>query len=233
MEKRISNKKKTRDDLKKLFAIGQSVSAESFATLIDSTVNIVDDQVEGKLELVSEGENESAIKFKKDRLDTQAIWEIANTRDNSLLIKNGVDNSVLLKLHPDNKIELGNDSNIIVNGKIYARSIEGNLGGAYEFPANAFWHDILRGSNGAKSYEITASCETNESKYYFFLTKAYATQYSNNPILLKTQNRSWRTIFNKFIQFKWETDDKGCVLKVRTKKHYVNAVIKVSVMEIY
>ncbi|MDL2291724.1 hypothetical protein LJB80_01075 [Bacteroides sp. OttesenSCG-928-F21] len=232
-KKKSADKKKTRDELKKMFGLGQSVTAESFASLIESTTNIVDDQVEGKLELVSEGENESAIKFKKNRIDSYAIWEIANTQDNCLLIKNGADNTPVLILRPDKTIELGSDSNVVVNGKIYARSICGNVGDTRELLADGFWHDVLRGSDGAKSYEITASCETNESNYYFFLQKAYATQFSNNPISLKIDNRSWKTLFSKHIQFKWVKEDNGCVLKVRTNKHYANAVIKISVLEIY
>lgn len=226
-------KKKTRDELKKLFGAGQVATAESFSNLIDSTVNIVDDRVEGKLELVSEGENESAIKFKKERLQSQTIWEIANNKDNSLIIKMGTDNVPLLTLHPDKSIVLGNDSDIRINGRIHANAISGNVGGNYEFQADGFWHELMKGSKGAKSYEITASCVADEKNHSFFLTKAYATQFNNKPILLKKENRSWKTIFSKYLQFKWVEEEGGCILKIRTNKNYLNAVIKVSILEVY
>lgn len=225
--------KKTRDELKKIFGAGQVATADSFSVLIDSSVNIVDDNVEGKLELVSEGENESAIKFKKGRLQSQSIWEIANNNGNSLIIKMGTDNIPLLTLHPDKRIELGNNSDITIHGCLHANSISGNLGGKFEFPADKTWHELIQGSKGAKSYEITASCEANEKRHSFFLTKVYATQYNHKPILLKRENRSWKTVFSRYIQFKWAKTKEGCVLKIRSNKTYFNAVIKVSILEVY
>lgn len=225
-------KRKTRDELKKVFGEGQRATSEGFADLIDSMVNFIDDQVEGKLELVSEEENDAAIEFKKRRVDSESLWTIALNKDNCLVITKKNDPTPSLLIHPDNKIEIGNGSDVIINGKIYADSYIGNAGGMREFPADGKWHEVIAGSKEAKSYEIIAGCKTNNSLGYL-LTQAVATQYNNQPTHLKVNSLSWKAFFSKHIQLKWFKNDLSCSLQIRTKKNYgADNMIQVTIREI-
>ncbi|MDL2322901.1 hypothetical protein LJC52_02840 [Bacteroidales bacterium OttesenSCG-928-A17] len=226
-------RRKTRDELKKLFGEGQRATSEGFADLIDSMVNYIDDRVEGKLELVSEEESDAAIEFRKKRIDSDSLWTIALNRDNCLVITKKNDTIPCLMLHPDNKIEIGNGSDVIINGRIYADSYIGNAGGLLELPADGKWHEVIAGSKTSKSYEILACCKTDYSSLGFLLTQAIASQCNNQPTHLSVKSLSWKSFFSKHIQLKWFKNDLACSLKIRTKKSYgADTFIKVTIREI-
>ncbi len=225
--------KRTRNELKKYFGAGQKPTSENFAELIDSMVNIVDDQVEGKIELVSADEHDAAIAFKKKSLDSKPVWTMAVDKSGVLSVRNGADASTVLSFYPDKRIELGDGADIVVKGKLHADAFLGHAKGRNHFPADGQWHELLDGSKGGKAYEITAGCEVGHS-FGFLFVKAIATQWDNEPIRVVVTNYSWRTFFNNRIQVKWFKESGRCVLKIRTRKKYGDEVLlKVTLQELF
>ncbi len=225
--------KRTRNELKKYFGAGQKPTSENFAELIDSMVNIVDDQVEGKIELVSADEQDVAIAFKKKSLDSKPVWTMAVNKENVLSVRNGANDSTVLSFYPDKRIELGDGTDVVVKGKLHADAFVGSAKGTRTYPADGLWHEVLEGSKGCKAYEITAGCEVGNS-FGFLFVKAVATQYDNLPIRVVMTNYSWRTFSGNRIQLKWFKEADRCVLKIRTCRKYRDEVlIKVTLQELY
>lgn len=227
-----TRKRKTRNELKKTFGEGQRATSEGFAELIDSMVNVIDDQVEGKLELVSAEENDAAIEFKKNRIDTFAIWKIAMNSKECLIISKAEDNSPCLILHPDKKIETGNNSCLTVNGKLYTNAIVGNAKGEKTVLANAKWHELFTSEKGIRACEVTASCKTDRHNLPYIIYRAVATQCDGKPTHLKAESIGWKSFFRAYIQFRWTENAQGCALQVRTKKNYKNCVINISIKDL-
>ncbi len=170
--------RKNRETLKNYFAGGARPSAEHFATLIDSVLNIVDEgfdkSVEYGFEVSAEGDQESLITFFRKNHPKDPLWSIrlGQSRDTLQIekITPGQKASSVLSITEDRKIGINHETPehpLDVQGMIKS---EGRIGSVLpienEVLADGEWHDITEDLRGCQAFEVMAGAGKKETGQY-------------------------------------------------------------------
>ena len=216
---------KSRDELKSYFAAGKKPAVEDFAALIDSNVNIVDDDIGGRFTIVSGG----AIEFKKKSFDREPLWRIGIDAENSLTI---VGDGQVVKISPDKKVTFGQGVSLHLNGPVYADAFIDNGDSSAVVAADKKWYNFLDDTSDSYTYEITAMCDT-KTKFGLLFIKAVVARYNKKPARICITTYGWKSFFGN-IRFRWRKQGNDRVLQIRSGKNYgQNTVINLRIKKIY
>lgn len=144
--------KKNRQTLKNYFKPGERPTYDAFSDLIDSSVNILDDDFSNvqdtALKVTGNNERRSAISIFSQPDDREPIWNIDISKEGDLMFSNG---------EGKNKLILSSDGNVKLNSKtIYlnGENVVQGMGGKCE--ADGKWHFLSSDFSHINMFEINA-----------------------------------------------------------------------------
>ncbi len=215
-----------RSELKNYFVKGRIPKEEDFQDLIDSSLNILDDDVQVTDEdgfILNPKENNALISFRQKSEEENAFWRIELESDENqeqyLKFKFSQNQQTILSLSQDGKVGVGIDKplhTLDVNGAI------GSLGriNYYRFgqvPADGQWHNIVENISNYSAFEITAACG---EKGAHAITHAIAvgTYGKSKGGINQTQNFFGRS--RNRIELRWSGDYFNYALQIRSIRPY-------------
>lgn len=238
--------RKGRDDLKDSFSRGSLPTAAHFRQLIDSMLNLVDDdfqklllQMGGPLQLHVNNkemdEKEVLIEFFKRIEDTQgkSAWQfvLSKSKDNrqDVLELLNEERDVVIKISQNGEISI-NASRLHLGGRVFQAESIGSLKSAnneHAVPANGKWHPILENQQGCQMFEVIA-CAGNQSSRennYSMIKSTVSLIPVNNGIfsfLFPDKStiesvRSYSGSRRNKMDLKWVRDGKRAQLMIRTR----------------
>ncbi len=215
-----------RSELKNYFVKGRIPKEEDFQDLIDSSLNILDDDIlvtneEGLI--LNPKDNNALISFRKKNEEETAFWRIELESDDKqeqhLKFKFSQNQQSILSLSQDGKVGVGIEKplhTLDVNGAI------GSLGriNYYRFgevPADGQWHNIVENISNYCGFEIIAACG---EKGAHAITHAIAvgTYGKSKGGINQTQNFFGRS--RNRIEFRWSGDYFNYALQIRSIRPY-------------
>lgn len=212
--------KLNRETLKNYFSSGQRPSGETFKDLIESTVNILDDDFSEKsdaaIKVAADGDAREVISIYKQSGDPLPDWTISAEINGDLVISRRKSeeqfrSSIVFKDNGD--IEL-NGKNTWISG-----SRKGTA--ALPQPADGKWHTITEELTGINMLEVTATYSTDSGKHSTLI--AWASHcFGRRRKIKRIRPRTFFFWTNK-IRIRWvRVKDKNghktkCVLQVRTR----------------
>jgi hypothetical protein len=215
-----------RSELKNYFIKGRIPKEEDFQDLIDSTLNILDDDVQVNEEdglILSPKENNSLLTFKEKTQEEGAFWRIELESDANneqfLKFKFSQNEHAILSLAQDGKVGVGIEKplhNLDVNGAIgsHGRIHYYRFG---EVPADGQWHNIVENISDYSAFEVTAACG---EKGAHAITHAIAvgTYGKSKGGINQTQNFFGRS--RNRIELRWNGDYFNYALQIRSIRPY-------------
>lgn len=198
MEKNITS----RAGLKKLFSKGKRPTEESFATLIDSTLNKNDDKIEldksNGLHLYPSGDDGKLFSIFNSKTTEEAKWSLLNRGKGlsfeDLELRNSTpidEGKPALFLSNNGQMGVGTNNpkhELEVNGNIASSGRVGNFT-KVELKADGEWHDVFQEDlNHCQAFEIMAFAKGPEKKGRYCLLHAVAisTYGKSKPKISKT-----------------------------------------------
>ncbi len=239
--------RKGRNELKEIFSRGSLPTERHFRTLIDSLLNLEDDDfqslLDGPLKIYSRndqrspGSKKTVLEFFRAQEDTkdQPVWKFTLNVDQkgreSLHLVNSQQIEVL-SISPSGEVTI-NSTQTLIKGSGYLAECYGNYykNCAYEVEADGAWHSVITKLTGCQAFEVMASTGNKYTpKSDFAITKATA-------LLVPSPKRPWDFFFpekNKIhmlqnhsgssrnkIDFRWlRAADNSFSLQTRTRRDY-------------
>ncbi len=160
--------KKNRSTLQRYFSEGALPTADHFADLIDSALNMVDEGFdktpENGFEISLIGDHDRLISFFRNYAGTQAVWSISYDKDNDrlLFVKPDAEGEATTVVALDPRGRLGINTSeprwsLDVAGVIAAQGrIGANPNRQKTVPADGEWHDITDSLTGCQAFEVMA-----------------------------------------------------------------------------
>lgn len=231
----MSIKALNRNSLKALFSAGSRPGESNFSSLIDSTVNIVDDGISKNLDdgliLSPEGnESERLISFYKNIQDEQPQWsiELNNENQNGLGFVEPVpgkteEANTRMFLQQGGKIGVGTvvpKTNFEVVGTLGMQSRVGTYKLA-TVPADGKWHTIIPDLNGCHAFEIVAQVGKQKSGKYALLHAIAMSTFGKSKSKIKTTQAHYGWWWNK-IALRWTGSTYNFSLQMKSRSSYGN-----------
>ncbi|MDB4533906.1 hypothetical protein N9242_03470 [Vicingaceae bacterium] len=221
---------KNRASLKNLFLKGNIPKEHDFQTLIDSSINKVDDGIskskgEG-FKILAEGVNGELMSFYDNVKDLNPNWYInQKSEDGNEGLNIGEPNSgSRLFIEKGGNVGIGNtrpSTKLDVNGLITSQGRVGSY--TYgELPANGEWHDVLSDLNEYNAFEIVATTG-KKGAHAIMHAIAVATYGKSKPGISKTMG--WFGSFRNKLDLRWTGTYFNYRLQVRTKSNYGEGVL--------
>jgi len=212
--------KLNRETLKNYFSSGQRPSGETFKDLIESTVNILDDDFSEKpdaaIKVAADGNERDVISFYKQSGELSPDWTMSVETNGDLTIsKKGNDSkfrsSVIFKDNGD--IEF-NARNTWTTGSRRGSTLQ-------EVPADGKWHAISEPVTGVNMFEVTATYSTASGKHNTLI--AWANCCSGKRRSIKRVRARTFFFWTNKLRIRWvRVKDKNghktkCVLQIKTR----------------
>lgn len=215
-----------RSELKNYFIKGRIPKEEDFHDLIDSTLNILDDDVQVNDDaglLIHPKENNALLSFQPKGDSEQAFWRIEleseNEEEQYLKFKFSQNEQSVLSLSHDGKVGIG------IEKPLHSLDVNGVAGSHgrinyYRFgevPADGQWHTIVDNIATYSGFEIMAACG---EKGAHAITHAIAigTYGKSKGGINQTQNYFGRS--RNRIELRWTGDYFNYALQIRSIRPY-------------
>lgn len=239
---------KDRDTLKKLFKKGNLPSENSFADVIDSTINKIDDgfskSMKDGLMLSPVGKSKKVLSIFNKVTDKEPQWSVETDDGNNELqnekqlhFKMGEEAADLLTLNDQFRVGVANGApkhTLDVQGTLAATTRVGNRSESDLAPADGNWHTIIGGLNYCNMFEVVARTGVVKTGKHAMLHAIALSSYGNSNARVKhTHVRFswWRPLR---IKLRWTGDTYNYSLQIRTTKNLgKDAKIKYFVTELW
>jgi len=215
-----------RSELKNYFIKGRIPKEEDFQDLIDSTLNILDDDVQVTDEeglVLNRKVNKALMSFRHTGEEEGAFWriELENDENNEqfLKFKFSQNENSIISLAQDGKVGVG------IEKPLHPLDVNGTVGSHgrinyYRFgevPADGQWHNIIENISDYSAFEITAACG---EKGAHAITHAIAvgTYGKSKGGINQTQNFFGRS--RNRIELRWQGDYFNYALQIRSIRPY-------------
>lgn len=196
--------KLNRKTLKNYFKSGERPSQQAFSDLIDSSVNILDDDFSNvrdtALKVTGNNERRTAISIYTQPDDKEAAWNILISKDGELRCSAAGDKNNLI-LSPEGDVVLDSEK-IYLQGKSILQGKAGNC------PADGRWHYVSAEYASVNMYEITAVYSAGGNRYTTIL-KACAS-HCNGRKRIVNRMRPFSFFWQNKLKVKW--------VKIKNKK---------------
>lgn len=239
---------KDRQTLKNLFRKGSLPTQNSFADIIDSSINKIDDgfskSMDDGLMLSPIGESERVLSVYKKITDKTPEWKI-NINE---LTSNKEIVQQLTFIHQDAKTPLlslsenlrlgvnidGPDYTLDVGGIVASKGRVGKAADKTEAVANGEWQTVLAGLNYCNVYEIVARVGVLRTGKHALLHAIAMSAFGNSHHKIKAINARfsfWRPLK---IKLRWTGSTFNYNLEIKTSKNLGNDVfIKYHITELF
>ncbi|MCR9173732.1 MAG: hypothetical protein NXI10_14615 [bacterium] len=224
---------KDRDTLKNLFKKGNLPSENSFADVIDSTINKIDDgfskSMKDGLMLSPVGKSKKVLSIFNKVTDSEAQWSMETEdgaglgqNEKQLHFKTGENDTKLFTLSDQQRIGISNANpqhSLDVNGTIAARARIGNRSDNNLAPADGEWHTIVSGLNYCNMFEVVARTGIINSGKHAMLHAIAMSSYGNSSARVKhtyVRFSWWRPLR---IKLRWTGETYNYSLQIRTTKN--------------
>ncbi|GAB5417890.1 MAG: hypothetical protein Crog4KO_23620 [Crocinitomicaceae bacterium] len=238
---------KDRDTLKNLFKKGTLPSENSFADIIDSTINKIDDgfskSMKDGLMLSPVGKSKKVLSIFNKVTDKEPQWSVetedglGEKKDETQLHFRTNDAESLLALSNKQRIGIKNDApmhDVDINGTIAVSARVGNRAASTLAPADGKWHTILGDLNYCNMFEVVARTGVLKSGNHAMVHALAMSSYGNSNAKVKhtyVRFSWWRPLR---IKLRWTGDTYNYQLQIRTTKNLgKDAKIKYHVTELW
>ncbi|MHA3787026.1 hypothetical protein ACX0HA_02355 [Flavobacterium hauense] len=229
--------KLNRETLVNYFSSGQRPTGEAFKNLIESTVNILDDDFSEKpdaaIKVAGDGNEREVISFYRQSGEPSPDWTICVENNGDLVISRRQNEDQF-----KSSITFKDDGDIEINGRNTWIS-GGRRGEALEIvPADGKWHNIKENLTGINMFEVTAAYSAASGKHSTLI--AWATHcFGKRRKIRRIRPRTFFFWTNK-IRIRWVRvkDTNGhktkCTLQIRTRYNCgKNSSIQCSVTQLW
>ncbi len=214
-----------------MFSNGQRPNEESFASLINSSVNKVDDGIakdmKNGLILAPEGKtSDNVLSFFGDIQNELPDWGVAINSDQQAGLgfnePNGNnDANTRLFLAQGGNIGIGTTSPrclLEVNGIMGAQTRIGThkLG---VVPADRQWHTVLEGLNGCSAFEIVAQVGKEKTGKYALVHATAVSTFGHSRSKINYTQAHYGWFWNK-IKLRWSGSTYNYSLQIKTRSNY-------------
>ena len=222
--------KKNRNSLKNAFREGAQPSAESFADLIDSALNVVDDGFdksdEDGFKVAQLGKTGKLISFFENISVRRPSWFIRLGRGNKQLILGSESDKPVLALTTEqdgeqertrvgvNKTDPAHE--LDVDGVVAATGRIGAQGRSVK--ADGLWHDITEVLDGCRAFEVMAGVGDKENGRYA-LVHAFALNAFNRKSHVTCHQSHYGSRCDQ-IDLRWVGETHAYSLQIRTRCAY-------------
>lgn len=224
--------KLNRETLKSYFKPGERPSEKVFSDLIDSTINILDDNFpnykETSLKITGNNDRRTTLAIYTEIDDKESLWNIDLAKNGNLSFCSTEKKEEYLTLSPE--------GNIILKGKQI--TLKGNVtqGIFNNCPANGKWQEINQSLPGVNIYEITAvyTSATGSCK----ILRALVSHCGNRNRRIK-RKRPFSFFWQNKIKIKWKKQkntDEGAVkfgLYIRSRYASKDRTISYSINRVW
>jgi hypothetical protein len=212
--------KLNRETLKNYFSSGQRPSGDTFKDLIESTVNILDDDFSEKpdaaIKVAADGDDRDVISFYKQSGEPSPDWTISVETNGNLVISRHENDDQFRS-----SIVFKDDGDIEINGR--NTWITGGRRGAavQSIPADGKWHSITEGLTGISMLEVTAAYSTGSGKHSTLIAWASCC-FGKRRKIERVRPKTFFFWTNK-IRIRWvRVKDKNghktkCILQIKTR----------------
>lgn len=212
--------KLNRETLKNYFSSGQRPSGDTFKDLIESTVNILDDDFSEKpdaaIKVAADGDDRDVISFYKQSGEPSPDWTISVETCGDLLIsrrKNDEQFRSSIVFKDDGDIEI-NGRNTWISGSRRGTAME-------SLPADGKWHAVTDNLTGINMLEVTATYGTPSGRHSTLI--AWASSCFGKRRKIKRIRPATFFFWTNKIRIRWvRVKDKNghktiCVLQLKTR----------------
>lgn len=240
------NNRKNRNTLKGYFKKGDIPTEEQFAELIDSTLNLVEDEQVIRTDTgwafypKQDGNLDIGFYTEKSATGTKLpVWSLSVTPEKKLVIKNG-QTEVAMEAAQDKSFLL--HGNLMVEETVTASAYKTKGGGGVTpgedyltVPADKKWHDlpldVSREGFGCRVYRIYASFREPGTELCR-LTRVTAIWLNFMEQRIESPEKHWWG-WSGSIRFRWqERNGKPC-LQMRSKKRLPSGEVHCRIVEMY
>ncbi len=234
-----------RKTLKTLFQKGSMPSEESFADVIDSTINKIDDgfskSLEDGLMLSPIGKSNKVLSIFKKITNKVADWSFSlqtkEEKEDVLHIQNK--NQEIPSMTFTEKGNVGiqtitPNTALDVNGFVSSKGRVGNLTEVSTVPADGSWHTILDELNHCTAFEIMARTGVYHTGIHVVMHAIALSSYGNSFARIRKTNAMysfWKPIR---IRLRWVGTTYDYKLQMKTTRNLgVNTVIKYHITQLW
>lgn len=240
------NNRKNRDTLKDYFKKGKTPTEDQFAELIDSTLNLVEDEPVMRTDTgwtfypKQNGSLDIGLYTEKSVTGTEPpVWSLSVTPEKKLVIKNGQE-VVVMEVSQDKSFLL--HGNLTVEDTVTASAYKTKGGGGVTpgedyltVPADKKWHDlpldVSREGFGCRVYRIYASFR-EQGTGLCRLTRVTAIWLNFIEQRIESPEKHWWG-WSGNIRFRWlDHSGKPC-LQMRSKKRLPSGEVHCRIVEMY
>ena len=227
----MSEKPLSRGSLKSLFSAGSRPNESNFGSLIDSTINKVDDGISKNLKdgliLSPEGNNSNRlISFYEKVQDEIPKWgmDLSEETPQGLGIVEPIsETEKKTRLFFEKGGNIGIDTNtpqtsFEVNGILGSKSRVGTYK-LDTIPADGNWHDVLSNLNGCTAFEIVAQVGKEKTGKYALLFGHALSTFGKSRSKIKTTQAHYGWWWNK-LALRWTGSTYDYKLQLRTRSNY-------------
>lgn len=235
-------RRQNRSTLRGYFSEGALPSADHFADLINSALNMVDEGFDKtaedgfKISLI--GEHDRLISFFRNYAGKQAVWSISYDKDNDrlLFVKPTAEGEANAVVAFDPRGRLGINTRdpryaLDVAGVIAAQGRLGaNPNNQKTVPADGEWHNITGSLTGCQAFEVMAGVGDKGTGKYALMQATALNTFNPKGAFFNFFRRKNRIRYNQAfylsrgnkIQLRWDGTDEAekYVLKMRTNCDY-------------
>ena len=240
------NNRKNRNTLKGYFVKGAIPTEDQFAELIDSTLNLAEDE-----QVVStdtgwafypqqDGSLDIGLYTEKSAVETAPpLWSLSVTPEKKLVIKNGQGDTVA-EAAQDKSFTLYGDLSVenTVTASAYKTKGGGGVTPGEEYitvPADKKWHDlpmdVSREGFGCHVYDIYASCR-QQNTGLCQLTRVTAIWQNFMDQKIESPEKHWWG-WSGNLRFRWLANSSKPCLQIRSKKRLPTGEVHCRIVEMY
>ncbi|MEM8998648.1 MAG: adhesin [Bacteroidota bacterium] len=220
-----------RESLKSVFGNGARPDASNFGSLIDSTVNIVDDGISKNMEdglMLSPEGNESnrLVSFYDDILDNQPDWTVELQQEGTKGL--GIVEPISSE-SSETRLFFRSGGNVGVNTQEPKTTLEVNgilattsRVGTYIMdtaPADGQWHTIIPNLDGCVAFEVMAQVGKEKTGKYALLQAMALSTFGKSRSRIKTVQAYYGWWWNK-ISLRWHGSTFNYDLQIKTRSNY-------------
>ena len=214
--------------LKNFFKKGSFPTEVHFASLIDSTINKIDDgfakDINDGLQISPQGTSDKLISFYKNIRDKNPAWHVALNPDakSKGLSIGEVRGASRLFIQEGGNVGIGTTSpkhKLEVDGFVGMKGRKGTFKQG-EVPANGKWHILLEGLNHSQAFEVIAQINGKKGSGKYALTHAICLSTYGRSRNKIRQTRAYYGWFVNRINLRWRGTINNYRLEMRTWSHY-------------
>lgn len=239
---------KDRQTLKNLFRKGSLPTQSSFADIIDSSINKIDDgfskSMDEGLMLSPIGESNQVLSVYKKITDKTPEWKInlkelsTATDQQELLMFIHKNNSIAsLSLAQNKTVGINKDEpnyTLDVGGIVASKGRIGTAAKETKALANGEWHTILSNLNHCNVYEVVARVGVLKTGKHALLHAIAMSAYGNSHHKIKTTNARFSFWKPLKIKLRWVGSTFNYKLQIKTSKNLgPNVFVKYHITELF